>query len=185
MCALGQPAHIPVKRTRAEFPSTPRSSISPPSACRNGRTFTSTVSMRSLVTTCCLPRFSVTGIPASEATGVPATTKTGFAGNRRNFGNPSIRAVSGMRNLPHRPLEKAPAMPFKGSGPPVRLARRARSRQRSTVPFCFGLGEHDLDTRSRSWLKSSNAALSTRLDVATAVPDGTRRHAGWELRRTS
>src|SRR5476649_1468481 len=49
MCALGQPAHMPVRRTSAEFPSTSSSSMSPPSACMKGRTRARTDSTRSLV----------------------------------------------------------------------------------------------------------------------------------------
>jgi BON domain-containing protein len=45
-------AHMPVRRTEAEFPSTPRSSMSPPSARKNGRTRSSTASTRCLAIMC-------------------------------------------------------------------------------------------------------------------------------------
>src|SRR5215208_8059948 len=64
MCALGQPAHIPVSFTSAELPTTSISSMSPPSARMKGRTRSSTASIRSLV------------IMAVEwATHVPATRR--------------------------------------------------------------------------------------------------------------
>src|SRR5436190_12093566 len=75
MCALGQLAHMPVIRTSAELPVTSTSSMSPPSACMNGRTRLRTASTRSLEI-----------MPTRRATDVPEV-RCRISGDLRLFGD--------------------------------------------------------------------------------------------------
>src|SRR6185369_10078835 len=83
MCALGQPAHTPVRRTEAELPSTPNSSMSPPSAWMNGRTRERTDSTRALVT-----------MPSSGATDVPPVRRCESTRSDRLFELELLDAVA-------------------------------------------------------------------------------------------
>src|SRR5262245_15509952 len=74
MCALGHPAHMPVSLTSTEFPSTCTTSMSPPSACRNGRIRPSTASTPSLVI---MPIGGATGVPDSSAGNPPESRSSG------------------------------------------------------------------------------------------------------------
>src|SRR6185312_6301407 len=86
MCALGQPEHIPVNRTRASLPLTLTNSMSPPSACISGRIRSSTASTLSLETMFASFLRGTDGIPSEQRVCHEATRLFSGKGTRIRAG---------------------------------------------------------------------------------------------------